>query len=103
MHESLLSRWLGDRKVIRHAVRAGALARVVGALLVGGKLSLTQLGRSLTGVARVKHQIKAVDRLLGNQHLHRERDDIYSALARTLVAGTRRPLIIVDWSCTGSA
>jgi|SRR6188768_1657367 len=98
MHENLLSRWLGDRKVIGHAVRAAALVRVVGALLFGGKLSLTQLGRSLTGVARVKHQIKAVDRLLGNQHLHRERDDIYRALARTLLAGTRRPLIIVDWS-----
>ena len=69
-----------------------------GALLFGGKLSLRQLGRSLTGVARVKHQIKAVDRLLGNQHLHRERADIYRALARTLLAGTRRPLIIVDWS-----
>src|SRR6478752_5621392 len=98
MHENLLSRWLGDRKVIGHAVRAAALVRVVGALLFGGKLSQTQLGRSLTGVARVKHQIKAVDRLLGNQHLHRERDDIYRALARTLLAGTRRPLIIVDWS-----
>lgn len=96
MHENLLSRWLGDRKVIGHAVRAAALVRVVGALLIGGKLSLTQLGRSLTGVARVKHQIKAVDRLLGNQHLHRERDDIYRALARTLLAGIRRPLIIVD-------
>lgn len=98
MHESLLSRWLGDREVIGHAVRTAALVRVVGALLIGGKLSLTQLGRSLTGVARVKHQIKAVDRLLGNRHLHRERDDIYRALARTLLAGMRRPLIIVDWS-----
>jgi hypothetical protein len=56
------------------------------------------LGRSLAGVARVKHQIKAVDRLLGNGRLHRERADIYRALARTLLAGTRRPLIIVDWS-----
>ena len=30
-------------------------------------------------------------------HLER-RTDIYGALARTLLAGTRRPLIIVDWS-----
>jgi len=98
MYGKLLSRWLGDREVVGHAVRAAALVRVVGALLVGGKLALTHLGRSLTGSARVKHQIKAVDRLLGNQHLHRERNDIYRALARTLLAGIRRPLIIVDWS-----
>ena len=76
--------------MIGHAVRAAALVRVVGALLIGGKLSLTQLGRGLTGVARVKHQIKAIERLLGNEHPHRERDDIYRALARALLAGTRR-------------
>lgn len=38
MHENLLSRWLGDRKVIGPAVRAAALVRVVGALLIDGKL-----------------------------------------------------------------
>lgn len=46
----------------------------------------------------MKHQIKTVDRVLGNQHLHRERGDIYRAPAKTLLAGTRWPLIIVDWS-----
>ena len=66
MHTTLLSRWLSDRKVIGHTGRTAALVRVVGALLVVGKLSLTHLGRHLSGVARVKHQIKAVDRLLGN-------------------------------------
>jgi hypothetical protein len=98
MHTRVLSRWLGDRAVIGHATRAKALVRVVRALLTGGKLSLTHLGRSLSGPAHVKHQIKAVDRLLGNRHLQRERDGIYRAIASTLLFANKRPVIIVDWS-----
>jgi hypothetical protein len=64
-------------------------------------LSLTHLGRSLNGRARTKHQIKAVDRLLGNRHLHRELDRIYQAIAASLLAGQKRPIIIVDWSDVG--
>jgi len=41
MHTKLLSRWLADRTVIRHATRAAVLVRAVRALLTGGKLSLT--------------------------------------------------------------
>lgn len=98
MHTKLLSQWLGDRTVVGHATRAAALVRVVRALLTGGKLSLTHLGRSLDGGAHTKHQIKAVDRLLGNRHLHGELDGIYRAIARTLLIGNKRPVIIVDWS-----
>lgn len=47
----VLSRWLGRREVVGHTARAAALVRVVQALLVGGKLSLTQLGRNLAGRA----------------------------------------------------
>jgi hypothetical protein len=65
---------------------------------MGGKLALTHLGRSLNGAAKEKHQIKAVDRLLGNRHLHSERDAIYAAIARTLLLGNLRPVVIVDWS-----
>jgi hypothetical protein len=68
-HLRVLSQWLGNRTVIGHATRAAAVARVVHALLMGGKLSLTHLGRNLGGIGHVKHQIKAVDRLLGNRHL----------------------------------
>jgi hypothetical protein len=84
--------------VIGHASRAAAVERAVCGVLIGGKLSLTHIGRSLGGAAHVKHQIKAVDRLLGNAHLQREREGIYRALARTLLAGNTRPIIIVDWS-----
>ncbi len=79
-------------------LRAAALLRVVQTVLTGGRLSLTRLGRHLCGVARVKHQIKAVDRLLGNEHLQRERCGIYRAIARTLLRGNRQPVFVVDWS-----
>jgi len=98
MHVRVLSQWLTDRTVVGHAARASVITRVVRALLSGGKLSLTHLGRSLTGRAHVKHQIKAVDRLLGNTHLQRERDGIYRAITATLLLGNNRPVIIVDWS-----
>jgi len=98
MHLKVLSQWLADRLVIGHSTRTAALLRVVGALLSGGKLSLTHLGRSLNGSAHAKHQIKAVDRLLGNRHLQRERDGIYRAIVQTLLLGNKRPVIVVDWA-----
>jgi hypothetical protein len=86
-------------------MRAMALVRVVQALVLGGKATLSQLGRNRAGSAHIKHHIKAVDRLLGNRHLHRECADIYRAIARTLFTGVSRPVLTVDWSdfeCGGS-
>ena len=94
----LLEKWLERNAVIGHQARVGALVRVVGALLSGGRLALTHLGRHRAGRAFVKHHIKAVDRLLGNRHLHRERDGVYRALARTVLGGVARPVILVDWA-----
>lgn len=98
MHVKVLSQWLAGRGLISHASRTAVLLRAVSAVIAGGRLSLTHLGRSLPGNARVKHQIKAVDRLLGNRHLSRERDGIYRALAQTLLRGKTRPIIVIDWS-----
>jgi hypothetical protein len=75
-----------------------ALLHVVEAALAGGALSLTQLGRRRPGAAHEKHQIKAVDRLLGNHHLHREHDRLYAAIATQVIGGIARPVIVVDWS-----
>ena len=94
----LLENWLQRNAVIAHRARVQALVRVVGALLGGGKLALTHLGRHRGGRAFVKHHIKAVDRLLGNRHLHRERHGVYTALARTVLGSIARPVILVDWA-----
>ncbi len=81
-----------------HRKRLSILILATHALLVGQRLSLTQLGRRLRSKASVKHCIKRIDRLLGNSHLHEERRDIYSFICRELLKGNTRPLIIVDWS-----
>ncbi|HEY5960294.1 MAG TPA: hypothetical protein VIV60_27260 [Polyangiaceae bacterium] len=54
---------------------------------------------------RAKHHIKAVDRLLGNRHLHREWPAVYNAIAQTLLVKVQRSVLTVDWSdfeCGGS-
>jgi len=95
---SLLKKWCERNGVIGHQARLEALLRVVSALLGGAKLALTHLGRHRPGQAFAKHHIKAVDRLLGNGHLQRERQGVYAALARMLLRGLPRPLIVVDWA-----
>jgi hypothetical protein len=98
MHTKVLSRWLASSGAIGHAKRSEAVVRTVSAVVRGGRLALTSLGRSRPGTAHVKHQIKAVDRLLGNRHLSGERDGIYRAMAKALLRGKVRPVISIDWS-----
>jgi len=62
------------------------------------ELSIAGLGRSFPGQAKVKHKIKCMDRLFGNENLHRERKLIYANIAKFLVRGNKTPIIIVDWS-----
>jgi hypothetical protein len=96
----LLSQWLAQHNVIGHRARREALLKLVQALFSGTKLSLTHLGRHRAGDAYPKHHIKAADRLLGNVHLYRERQRIYRVMAQTVLAGIRRPVILVDWADT---
>ena len=58
----LLDKWLQCNATIGHQAGVGALVRVVGALLSGGRLALTHLGRHRAGRGFVKHHIKAEDR-----------------------------------------
>lgn len=80
-----------------HLKRLTALLSCVAGALRGQRLTLTELGRALPRQARVKHSIKRVDRLLGNVHLGSERFGIYQRIARWLLTGTQRPVIVVDW------
>jgi hypothetical protein len=81
-----------------HAVRLTVILAAVAAAVRGRRLTLTELGRALLGPARVKHNIKRIDRLLGNRHLAAERWDLYQVLARHIVGTLCEPLIIVDWT-----
>ncbi len=62
------------------------------------ELSIAGLGRSFSRSAKVKHKIKCLDRLFGNENLHRKRKSIYTGMAQFLVSGNKTPHIIVDWS-----
>ncbi|SDZ20738.1 hypothetical protein [Nitrosomonas sp. Nm58] len=81
-----------------HATRLQALMAAVQAGLKGASVSITQLGRSLSGPAYIKHKIKRMDRLAGNYHLNSERMEIYGTMTRWLLQSLPMPLILIDWS-----
>ena len=81
-----------------HNSRIKALLAAVEAGLKGASLSLTALGRALSGPAYIKHKIKRMDRLIGNPHLKTERTAFYGAMAQWLLQSIRLPLILIDWS-----
>ncbi len=84
-----------------HARRQEALWRAVEALMHGGRLWLTALGRDMGGPAREKHRIKAADRLLGNRAIHAGLPMIYRGLAVWLLRKMPRPVLLVDWTGCG--
>ena len=49
-----------------HTKRLASLLAAVEAVVTGSRLTLSDLGRGLSGSVAVKHNIKRVDRLLGN-------------------------------------
>jgi len=81
-----------------HGHRRNALNAGVNSLINGAAATVTSLGRGITSKAKEKHKIKRADRLLSNQHLHRERTAIYQALAQYTVGHSQRPIILIDWS-----
>ncbi len=81
-----------------HKTRRGALEANVLSALIGRRLTVTDLGRSIQSQTSHKHNIKRADRLLSNTHLHQESIEVYRALCHQLVGLQTRPIILVDWS-----
>ena len=81
-----------------HQTRRHALEATVQAGLVGRRLTVTDLGRSLDSPSSHKHQIKRVDRLLSNTHLHQETREIYRLLCHQLIGSRTRVTLLIDWS-----
>ena len=94
----LLHKRLLNSRAMTHKTRINALMKAVEGLLSGGRLVLTQLGRSLSGPTYEKHRIKCIDRLIGNANLHGERRAIYRQMGQWLLSRVNRPVIVVDWS-----
>jgi hypothetical protein len=81
-----------------HAKRLTSLLAAVGAVVLGNRLTLSDMGRGLPSQTTVKHNIKRIDRLLGNSALHTEAPRLYAALIRQYLEGISMPLIVIDWS-----
>jgi len=95
---TILHRIFSTRFPAMHAKRQTALLAAVDAVISGGRLTLSDLGRGIRSKAAVKHNIKRMDRLLGNRILHAEMPALYEALAQECLVGVNTPLIVVDWS-----
>ena len=93
----VLQTCLRDALGSMHALRRRVLLRAVEATVHGRRLTLMDLARSWPDAERVRAPLKALDRLLGNRHLHAEREHIYHAMTRWLVR-SKRPVIVIDWS-----
>lgn len=81
-----------------HAKLAEAVKAAVCGALRGGRLSLSQLARSVESATAMRHRVKRIDRLLGNESLHGARAEIYREVATQWLAGIDQVLMVVDWS-----
>ncbi|EBD2439662.1 TPA: IS4/IS5 family transposase, partial [Salmonella enterica] len=81
-----------------HKYRQNALLDATVALINGASLTLSSIGRYLPGTAQVKNKIKRVDRLLGNESLHRDIPLIFNNIISMLTRQLSLCVIAVDWS-----
>jgi uncharacterized membrane protein YheB (UPF0754 family) len=99
MHvETILHGWVSEVFPWIHSKRREAIGAIISAVIHGGRLTVTGLGRSIRSEAREKHNIKRADRLLSNRHLQSDLGEVYKALAHQVLGQTQRPVILVDWS-----
>ena len=86
-----------------HAARAAAVFAAVDALIRGGDVAVSRLGRAIALGTGAKHGIKRVDRLYANDALWSERIDFYRVIARAALSahGAERPVVLVDWTEAG--
>ena len=64
---SFLDRFVHDNCAMLRGHSRRALMAATESLMGGAQLTLSNLGRRLSGNSRTKHKIKRVDRLLGNE------------------------------------
>ena len=81
-----------------HKTRRNALEATVQSALIGRRLTVTDLGRSMQSSTSHKHNIKRADRLLSNQHLDRQGMEISRVLGHQIIGSRTRPVILIDWS-----
>ena len=99
MHaKRIVDELLNDCLRCLHAKQAEGVKVAVCGALGGGRLSLSQLARSVASATTVRHRVKRIDRLLGNKALHAARATIYHGVAEQWLAGIEQVLVVIDWS-----
>lgn len=99
MHaKKVLHKWLSDVLPWMHETRKKSLEASISGALIGGRLTVTGLGRSIPSDAREKHKIKRADRLLSNKNLQLESLNVYASLSKEIIGAAKQPLILIDWS-----
>ena len=68
-----------------HLSRLKSVFMAVDSLLKGGQLSLTTLGRSAVTATTPKHNIKRIDRLLGNDKLYNEIESFCREMTKLII------------------
>jgi Transposase DDE domain len=96
--EQMVRQLVGECSEDVHASRLKAVVKVVEGVIAAGRLSPASVGRRLPGQTSPKHGIKRVDRLVGNPRLAMQKWSFLAAIARHLVSGCARPVILVDWT-----
>jgi hypothetical protein len=100
--ERILGEFLGEHVVgAVHKARVAAVFTAVAALVRGGEIALSRLGRAIASRTTVKHGIKRIDRLYGNGHLLGDRHRFYRGIARGVLRDRPRPVVLVDWTEVG--
>ena len=80
-----------------HLKRLTTLTEVIETSLHFKTLSVTQLARKIQGKGKTKSNIRKVDRLLSNEKLVADFEDIYSAMNRWIIKSAR-PYLNIDGS-----
>ena len=84
---TILHRILSTSFPVIHAKRLASLLAAVEAVVTGTRLTLSDMGRGLAGSVAIKHNIKRINRLLGNNLLHTEISQLYEALVQQPLNG----------------
>src|SRR5215212_7382424 len=100
MHiDRMLGEFLGKHVIGSvHKARVAAVFAAVTALVRGGEIALSRLGRAIASRTTVKHGIKRIDRLYGNEHLLEDRHRFYRGIAHGVLRDQARPVVLVDWT-----
>jgi hypothetical protein len=100
--DRMLGTFLGAHVVGKiHKARVAAVFAAVGALVRGGEIALSRLGRAIAIQTTAKHGIKRIDRLYGSKHVLNERQLFYRGIAHGVLRDRLRPAILVDWTEVG--